>query len=474
LQYRGAIPVRAQQSAPTISTVKVVQTGATSTVITWKTDRKTDAVVNYGLNANYGVARDTAQGTDHSLLLNGLEPATTYYFRVISVDSSGNQGISENYTFNTKPPEGIVGTERVASPQERTLTEKALTILNKIKDPAALELLSERIEQIAESSLSAPRILGNPDLEIGTEQVTITWETDKESGSVVEFSSDDEYDPVAPESYTRKEGDSGEQVVKHSVTLYGLQPATLYHFRIISKSALGPSAQSSDKTFTTNSVLPEIVSVRIEKVEEHAATISISASYPVSAMVEYTNVSTREKQSQGNPSLLANHTVRLENLEFKTAYSAVVKVRNEEGDEAESSPITFVTSKDEAPPVISRVNNESTLYPDADAKIQTIVSWETDEPAVCKLWYAAGLAGDGNENRSLPEEANALEDHVQVITEFTPATTYKFWVECRDGNNNSSKSEDFVIFTPQKEKNIVDIILENFQSTFGWLKKVGK
>jgi hypothetical protein len=64
-------------------------------------------------------------------------------------------------------------------------------------------------------------------------------------------------------------------------------------------------------------------------------------------------------------------------------------------------------------------------------------------------------------------------DHVRVITEFLPSTVYKFWVKCEDQTGNEEQSEDFVLFTPEKEKSIIDIILENFEGTFGWVKNIG-
>jgi hypothetical protein len=135
--------------------------------------------------------------------------------------------------------------------------------------------------------------------------------------------------------------------------------------------------------------------------------------------------------------------------------------------------IYFTTVKDIEPPLISKVSNESTLYPSADAKVQTLVSWASDEPAYCQFFFREGLNplidpfGSG-------EEKEPRTSHVQVVTEFQPSTVYQFWVECRDRANNKTKSENFVLFTPNKEKSIIDIILENFQGTFGWVKNIGK
>jgi hypothetical protein len=39
--------------------------------------------------------------TDHLVHLIGLTPATTYNYRVLSVDEYGNEMISETYTFTT-------------------------------------------------------------------------------------------------------------------------------------------------------------------------------------------------------------------------------------------------------------------------------------------------------------------------------------------------------------------------------------
>ena len=53
--------------------------------------------------------------TDHSPLLVGLEPETTYYFRVQGVDASGMVYLSEVMTFTT-PPEDTSVIENLASP----------------------------------------------------------------------------------------------------------------------------------------------------------------------------------------------------------------------------------------------------------------------------------------------------------------------------------------------------------------------
>jgi hypothetical protein len=55
----------------------------TSIVIVWETDQPTDSVVKYGLTTEYGsTASDAALVTRHVITLAGLNPYTTYHYRV--------------------------------------------------------------------------------------------------------------------------------------------------------------------------------------------------------------------------------------------------------------------------------------------------------------------------------------------------------------------------------------------------------
>jgi hypothetical protein len=119
------------------------------------------------------------------------------------------------------------------------------------------------------------------------------------------------------------------------------------------------------------------------------------------------------------------------------------------------------------------VNNDSTLYPGQDTTVQTVVSWQTDEPAECNMSYVSGVVKSGAGVASSTMEAAYLNKHVSVITNFQPATVYKYWINCIDIDGNATSSEDFVLLTPQQQKSIIDIIMENFQGTFGWLNGIG-
>ena len=78
--------------------------------------------VVYGKTPAFGsltLDQDMAGGAhaDHNPILTGLEPETTYYFRLQGVDEEGNVYISETMSFTT-PPQESSETENLASPEK--------------------------------------------------------------------------------------------------------------------------------------------------------------------------------------------------------------------------------------------------------------------------------------------------------------------------------------------------------------------
>ena len=300
-------------------------------------------------------------------------------------------------------------------------------------------------------------------------EAKIIWATSRDSDSVVRYSSEFQWDGS---TYAQTAANPDDFTKDHEVQLTGLRPATTYHFQVESTDEFGLSGTSGDVTFRTGSPIPTIEDVQIIKIEEDSATFAWSTDIPAAGAVIYENTATGEIRSEGSPEFLTTQTVRLTDLTLGVTYVAVVKAENEQGEPSESEPITFTTVRDEEPPIISRVNNESTLFPGAETRIQTIITWGTDEPSFCSMRYSEGLGGGDEGNEGVVNTEPTI-DHVRVVTEFLPSTVYKFWIVCEDRSGNTERSEDFVLFTPEKEKSIIDIILENFEGTFGWVKNIG-
>lgn len=468
------VTLAADATPPKISDIMIIEVTEHSATITWETNDKADSQINYGLSNDYGIVREpVADKKIHEIILDDLEAATTYHFRALSADEFGNQTVSGDFTLTT---EGVLDAsvieEVVEEKDQQQLAAKAISIIDEITDPEALILISDKIAEVAKRVVVPPMIIGTPYIEdVGENYVVINWRTDRESTSLIAYSAEEDYDLGFPDIYTDTQGDTQDHVLEHSVEIVGLKPATTYHFIAYSEDILGLEGKSRDEKFTTTSPLPIIRNLQITKVEETAATFSWSTTVPAAGYVEYTNLATGQVKTEGSPELIAGHTVRLADLVLGTQYSAVVRAENAAGDKISSDPMMFLTVKDEYPPAISKMSNESTLYPGENTKIQTIISWSTDETAYCQMFYKKGVDPTAVPDEK-PKEIAALIDHVQVVVEFLPSTVYKFWVVCNDEAGNESRSEDFVLFTPEKEKSIIDIILENFEGAFGWIKNI--
>jgi Purple acid Phosphatase, N-terminal domain len=86
--------------------------GPTSVSINWTTDELSSSQVEYGADTTYG-ALEPAQPADdpstgqsvgvvtHPVVISGLQPLTTYHYRVKSKDAAGNEAVSADKTFTT-------------------------------------------------------------------------------------------------------------------------------------------------------------------------------------------------------------------------------------------------------------------------------------------------------------------------------------------------------------------------------------
>jgi hypothetical protein len=456
---------------PQISNVRVASTTNNTATVTWQTNKPADSIVSFGKQPHYGVIRSPgATKQTHSIFLEDLDASTIYHFRVSSADEFGNQAVSGDFTLVTGGLQEVDGIERVQAKDEQLLVGQAADVISRITDPEALLLIQQEVTSQAQDLLRPPEVIGLPRaIDIGPTEATIIWATSRDSNSIVRFAPANRFDGT---NYIQTIAQLEDSTKDHEVLLTGLIPGTVYHYQVESEDEFGLSGRSGDNTFRTGSPIPTIEDVQIIKIEENSATFAWATDIPAAGMVIYENTATGEMRSEGSPEFLTTHTVRLTDLMLGVTYLAYVRAENQQGEPSESDQITFTTVRDVEPPIISRVNNESTLFPGGETRIQTIISWATDEPSYCRLLYSEGLAS-AESAREMSKNTEPTKDHVRVVTEFRPSTVYKFWVVCEDRSGNEGRSEDFVLFTPEQEKSIIDIILENFEGAFGWIRNIG-
>jgi RHS repeat-associated protein len=193
------LEVEMDTTAPAISNVVAQGITTSGATITWSTNENSDSQVEYGQTTNYGQSTtlNPALVTAHSQVLSGLAAGTLYHYQIKSKDSAGNLAISTDFAFTT------------ASPPDNT----------------------------------APVISNVGAGGITTSGATITWNTNENSDSQVEYGQTTAYG----QSTTLNPA----MVTAHSQVLSGLEAGKLYHYRVKSRDTTGNLAVSGDFTFTT-------------------------------------------------------------------------------------------------------------------------------------------------------------------------------------------------------------------------------
>ncbi len=206
-----------ESSAPIISDVSA-SVGVSTATITWTTDIESTSQVEYGEGDRYGSATnvDETLTTSHSVDLIELQPNTLYHYRVHTVNSLGDESISDDYTFSTSPDESIdsEAPEAITTLEIDTVTSDSIELSWNVpndENGVSVYHLDSAQESIDEDSF------------YDTTRVTL-----------VEL----RIDPIETTG------------TKHIYEVTGLSPATIYYFAIKSADPSGNFSAISNVVFT--------------------------------------------------------------------------------------------------------------------------------------------------------------------------------------------------------------------------------
>ncbi|MFA5954431.1 MAG: hypothetical protein WC817_02770 [Patescibacteria group bacterium] len=492
---------------PVISGISVTGITDFGATITWVTNEHATSLVQYGEDTTYGsIFGDSANLTsEHSVTLVGLTGGTQYHFSIIAYDGDGNRAFSSDDTFTTTGEPGkkeetdTEKTDKNKTDKEQntektndtenadTLTaiEKTIRELSQDKQLSLqkiIELLkdfdetdaSKILDTVGLQMVAPPQFVGGaPRVTVTTDSATIHWTTDKPSDSRIAFASDLDYAPTASDPYGIEIGDTETYIRDHEIVISNLTPNTVYHYQVRSRERVGRSARSIDRTFKTLALQPEIKKLAVGKVTENSITLTWRTNVPVKSVISYTNKTTKEELSQGNPQFLTLHSFELKNLNGDTLYTMRVVVEDESGLTSTSEVISARTTKDEKPPVIDQVRTEVSLAGEEGSFAQAIVSWKTDEPSASQIAFEEGITKSDTLANSTELLSELSLSHVMVLGKLRPATVYRFRVLGSDSSGNKAASRDYTLLTPQRKQSVLGIIINNFEQTFGFLRFLG-
>ena len=248
---------------------------------------------------------------------------------------------------------------------------------------------------------------------------TITWDTDVPSDSKVQYGMTTSYGSTTPVDPT--------YVTSHSVTLTGLTPGTIYHYRAISDNANG-SALSPDDTFATSGP-PSIMNVAAGNLTASSATITWTTTTPADSTVNYGLTSSYGNQVS-DAVLVTSHSVNLTGLTASTTYNYQVVSTNAQGT-ATSTNYTFTTA---SPPSLSGVAVSGVTTTSAT------ITWNTNQLADSRVNYGTTLS------YGLQKSDGALvTSHSIALADLLPGTVYHY--QCVSVNANGTAASTDHTFT---------------------------
>ena len=401
-----------------ISDIDTENITSSSVSISFQTNKPTNGSVRYGFSDEYGssVSEDESleekdnYSQEHEIILQGLLSNVEYHYKVVAQDAFGNIGSSADETFETLGLSSISG--------------------------------------VSVSSVTL-------------NSATITWETAEPTTSELDY------------GITTNYGESVEDedlANFHRIELTELSSGQEYNFRIRGLRE-DESIVSSDNYVFATYPEPEVLGYEVEKVSDTSATVKWTTNIPTESTVSFANIEDEsEAGSQGSSGVSEEHSVEVLGLKQGTEYDFRIKGIDVNKNIFESIPFKVKTEIDLTPPNISFINSKTSMVSQSEEIIQAIISWKTDEPATTQLNFDVGM-GSGELSQQSKKDENLTTNHVVVLTDLRPGSVYRFHAISEDANANEKVSELFSFLTPKKEMSVFQLIIANFEETFGWIKR---
>jgi len=369
-------------AGPTISNIKT-----TSVDVSWTTDKASNSVVALGTTSGTYTSQagdlvDTTF-TSHTVTLNNLVRGTQYFYKVRSSDVAGNLVESSEKTFTTDPGD---------------ITPPVIT--------------------------TGPSIAKN-----SASLITVTWETNELSSSVVEYGINDVTENGV--------GRADDLTLFHQVQVSGLQSSQKYLIRVKSRDAAGNNGVSETQTLETLES-PSITEVRITDITLNSALLQWRTTTPSTSVVNYGKSSTYTENSSDTSTYTTTHLVRLSGLESGTTYYLRISGTDQAGNRLSSDEYIFKTV---VLPLITDFSigdttaNSVNLNWKSSSDIDEFIRYEivkSDDPKLIGKKYTSG-------NDTL------ASNHVFQLTDLDSETTYSVTVLGKDvfGNQAVSPQQTF-------------------------------
>ena len=271
---------------------------------------------------------------------------------------------------------------------------------------------------------SAANLLDGPSVTVSTRTATISWITDRDSDSSVEYG-------LSTNHYFNNDVANTTQAISHSITLNNLNAGTTYYYRAQWTDVDGNIGTSNESSFTTLPA-PQINNVTITNINLHTATINFTSIGATSVQLIYgANGVTANTQILNTSTTASNYSMPLNNLNPGTTYTFTLNPTDLDGNLYNSiSGYSFSTPPQ---PVITNIAFQP--VPGALTGTEQMF-WTTNVPATSQISY--GLVGG---TRQYQLNTTMTTSHEMTISNLTYSTQYSVTATSVDGLGNIANSD---------------------------------
>lgn len=385
-----------------------------SATVAWSTNRVASSFVEYGTSSSFGKTNGQVDSViAHSVVLEGLQAAQKYYYRVKFIDPDGNVGTSETFFFTTNDP--------------------------------------PTISEVATS-------------EVGLNSANISWDTNMSGTCTLRYGEGSLSNSV--------EESAGGTIHIQKVT--NLKSATVYVYQIECVDADENSFNSDQYTFTTleQPTVTEFVVQNKENVDIPTVEVAYNTTHPTTTLVKFKGSNEGSYHDYLISDLATEHRATIEGLDPAISYEVIASGIDENGVEALSQSATVTTLTDSRPPGITTNRAVGKVIGRGkDARANLYVKIETDESTTVKILFAKGTVVSNFEQSTSEDPINTY--HLITIP-VDPGQVYSYVAETHDEVGNKTVSDSATVVVQDSKENATEIVVNTFGNKFGWILKLWK
>ncbi len=391
----------------------------TKALIAWVTNELASSVVEYGIATSTYCASTSNNNlnTSHAINLTGLATSTTYHYRVVSTDASGNTSYSEDGTFITM---------QKLSQEDEVIAREDIARLSSSSTCPVCQTCGGGGGGGSTIDRSKPVISGIKVSDIAGEGVTINWTSDKKGiYNYVEYGSSSNFDF----SFGKMDNSTA-----HSVSLKKLDQDTKYNFRVNTIDENGNLGSSDTQTFTTANTLLAEDSSPTDKESVYLAALNKAMSI-VSEMSSQVSINFLESA-------------------LNSQYNTIRQFSN-------IMPAPFLSGE----PRVLVTSNTATITWKTDKESNSLVAIARDD------FYDKAKGSEGY-SQVIGNPTEAVTLHTVFISDLEPDSLYHYQVRSMSGIGALGQSADFTFRTRPKELEISSYTIEKISAQsaiFKWL-----